>query len=51
VISEDVISKVQQVAEGVMNLDQKFDRRIMYLETELQSLKQRVEQIERRMSP
>ena len=80
VISEDVISKVQQVAEGVINLDGKFDRRldrldtkidekhqdvlaaikfsyaeldrrIMNLETELQLLKHRVEQIERRMSP
>jgi ABC-type phosphate transport system auxiliary subunit len=80
VISEDVISKVQQVAEGVTNLDQKFDRRldgldgkidekhqdvlaaikfsyaeldrrIMYLETELQAIKQRVDQIERRMIP
>jgi len=79
-ISEDVITKVQQVAEGVMNLDQKFDRRIdglngkidekhqdvlaaikfsyaeldrriIYLESELQALKQRVEQIERRMTP
>jgi ABC-type phosphate transport system auxiliary subunit len=79
-ISEDVISKVQQVAEGVINLDGKFDRRldrldtkidekhqdvlaaikfsyaeldrrIMNLETELQLLKHRVEQIERRMSP
>jgi hypothetical protein len=28
VISEDVISKVQQVAEGVINLDGKFDRRL-----------------------
>ena len=28
IISEDVISKVQQVAEGVVNLDQKFDRRL-----------------------
>lgn len=27
-ISEDVITKVQQVAEGVTNLDGKFDRRI-----------------------
>jgi chromosome segregation ATPase len=80
VISEDVISKVQQVAEGVANLNEKFDRRIdrldqkmdekhkdllaaikfsyaeldrriIYLETELQTLKRRVEQIERRMPP
>jgi predicted KAP-like P-loop ATPase len=28
VISEDVISKVQQVAEGVINLNEKLDRRI-----------------------
>ena len=51
IISEDVISKVQQVAEGVVNLDRKFDRRIMYLETELQELKQRVHQIEKRIAP
>ena len=80
VISEDVISKVQQVAEGVANLNEKFDRRIdrldqkidehhkdllaaikfsyaeldrriIYLETELQTLKHRVEQIERRIPP
>jgi len=80
VISEDVISKVQQVAEGVLNLDEKFDRRIdglgkkmderhhdvlsaikfsyaeldrriMNLETELQALKRRIEQIEMRMTP
>jgi chromosome segregation ATPase len=79
-ISEDVITKVQQVAEGVTNLDEKFDRRIdaidkkieeknqdvltaikfsyaeldrriIYLESELQSLKHRVEQIEKRMTP
>jgi len=80
IISEDVITKVQQVAEGVVNLDQKFDRRldgldrkideknqdvlaaikfsyaeldrrITYLETELQDLKQRVHQIEKRITP
>ena len=80
VISEDVISKVQQVAEGMTNLNEKFDRkidglnkkidenhqdvlsaikfsyaeldrRIMHLETELQTLKFRVEQIEKRISP
>ncbi len=38
IISEDVITKVKQVAEGVVNLDQKFDRRITYLEAELQDL-------------
>jgi len=80
IISEDVITKVKQVAEGVVNLDQKFDRRldgldrtideknqdvlaaikfsyaeldrrITYLETELQDLKQRVHQIEKRITP
>jgi chromosome segregation ATPase len=80
VISEDVISKAQQVAEGVANLNENFDRRIdrldqkieeqhkdllaaikfsyaeldrriVYLETELQTLKRRVEQIERRIPP
>ncbi len=80
VVSEDVISKVKQVAEGVANLNEKFDRRIdgleqkmderqkdllaaikfsyaeldrriIYLETELQTLKHRVEQIERRIPP
>jgi archaellum component FlaC len=77
VISEDVISQVKLVAEGVMNLDQKFtreiaifrkeneqaheeikamikfsyaelDRRISILETEVQELKRRMDQIERR---
>jgi hypothetical protein len=28
IISEDVKTKVKQVAEGVVNLDQKFDRRL-----------------------
>ena len=28
VISEDLTTKVQQVAEGVSNLDEKFDRRL-----------------------
>jgi len=77
VISEGVISQVKLVAEGVMNLDEKFtreiasfrkeneqahqeimamikfsyaelDRRISTLETEVQELKRRVDQIERR---
>jgi len=77
VISENVISEVKLVAEGVMNLDEKFtremaslrkeneqahkeikamikfsyaelDRRISTLETEVQELKRRVDQIERR---
>jgi len=77
VISENVISQVKLVAEGVMNLDEKFtremtslrkeneqaheeikamikfsyaelDRRISTLETEVQELKRRVDQIERK---
>ncbi len=77
VISEDVISQVRLVAEGVMNLDEKFtreitgfrkesehthqemmamikfsyaelDRRLSALEGEVQELKRRVDQIERR---
>jgi chromosome segregation ATPase len=77
VISEDVISQVKLVAEGVMNLDEKFtremtqfrkeneqahqeikamikfsyaelDRRISTLESEVNELKHRVDQIERR---
>jgi len=76
-ISEDVISQVRLVAEGVMNLDEKFtreitdfrkesahthqemmamikfsyaelDRRVSTLEGEVQELKRRVDQIERR---
>jgi len=77
VISEDVISQVKLVAEGVMNLDEKFtrettqfrkeneqahqeimamlkfsyaelDKRIGTLEAEVQELKRRLDQIERR---
>ena len=77
IISEDVISQVKLVAEGVINLDEKFtreiaifrkeneqaheeikamikfsyaelDRRISILETEVQELKRRMDQIERR---
>jgi len=77
VISEDVISQVKLVAEGVMNLDEKFtreisgfrkeneqahqeimamikfsyaelDKRISTLEAEVQDLKRRMDQIERR---
>jgi tetrahydromethanopterin S-methyltransferase subunit G len=77
VISEDVISQVKLVAEGVINLDEKFtremsifrkeneqaheeikamikfsyaelDRRISTLEIEVQELKRRMDQIERR---
>ena len=35
VISEDVIAKVQQVAEGVINLNEKFDCRIDRLDKKL----------------
>jgi hypothetical protein len=35
VIPEDVISKVQQVAEGVANLNEKFDRRIDRLDQKI----------------
>lgn len=73
IISENVISQVKLVAEGVMNLDEKFireinslhkenqeimamtkfsyaelDRRISTLEGEIEELKRRVDQIERR---
>jgi archaellum component FlaC len=77
VISEDVISQVKLVAEGIINFDQKFtremtslrkeneqaheeikamikfsyaelDRRISTLEIEVQELKRRMDQIERR---
>jgi tetrahydromethanopterin S-methyltransferase subunit G len=77
VISEDVISQVKLVAEGVINLDETFtreiaifrkeneqaheeikamikfsyaelDRRISTLEIEVQELKRRMDQIERR---
>ena len=73
VISEDVISQVKLVAEGVINLDGKFtrematlrkndeevmamlkfsyaelDKRIGTLEAEVQELKRRLDQIERR---
>jgi predicted nuclease with TOPRIM domain len=35
VISEDLISKVKQVAEGVVNLNEKFDRRIDAIENKI----------------
>jgi polyhydroxyalkanoate synthesis regulator phasin len=35
VISEDVISQVKQVAEGVVNVDEKLDRRFNELRTEI----------------
>ena len=36
VISEDVISKVQQVADGVINLDGKLDRRADELDKKIE---------------
>jgi len=35
IISEDVISQVKQVAEGVANVDEKLDRRFNELKTEI----------------
>lgn len=43
--------KHQDVLAAIKFSYAELDRRIMYLETELQALKQRVEQIERRMMP
>jgi hypothetical protein len=40
VISEDVISQVKQVAEGVANVDEKLDRRFNELKTEIQETRQ-----------
>ncbi len=42
VISEDVISKVKQVAEGVANVDEKLDRRFNELKAEIQETRQEV---------
>jgi len=42
VISEDVISQVKQVAEGVANVDEKLDRRFNELKTEIQETGQEV---------
>ncbi len=42
VISEDVISQVKQVAEGVANVDEKLDRRFNELKTEIQETRQEV---------
>ncbi len=42
VISEDVISQVKQVAEGVANVDEKLDRRFNELKAEIQETKQEV---------
>ena len=80
IITEDLEEKIKQVAEGVINLNEKFDRRfdemdrnfdqkhqdviaaikfsyaeldrrILFLETELQVLKTRVGEIEKRIGP
>ena len=53
VISEDVISQVKQVAEGVASVNEKLDRRFNELKTEIQEtefleLKHSVEKIETR---
>jgi len=42
VISEDVISQVKQVVEGVANVDEKLDRRFNELRTEIQETRQEV---------
>jgi hypothetical protein len=42
VISEDVISQVKQVAEGVANVDEKLDRTRQELKTELQETRQEI---------
>ena len=41
-ISEDVISQVKQVAEGVANVDEKLDRRFNELKAEIQETRQEV---------
>ena len=42
VISEDVISQVKLVAEGVANVNEKLDRRFNELKTEIQETRQEV---------
>jgi hypothetical protein len=42
VISEDLISRVKQVAEGVANVDQKLDRRFNELKTEIRETRHEV---------
>ena len=42
IISEDVISQVKQVAEGVANVDEKLDRRFNQLKAEIQETRQEV---------
>jgi chaperonin cofactor prefoldin len=44
VISEDVISQVKQVAKGVVNLDEKLDRRFIELRTEIDDKTQPITQ-------
>jgi hypothetical protein len=41
-ISEDVITQVKQVAEGVANVDEKLDRTRQELRTEIQETRQEV---------
>jgi len=41
-ISEEVISQVRQVAEGVANVDEKLDRRFNELKAEIQETRQEV---------
>jgi len=42
VISEDVITQVKQVAEGVANVNEKLDRRFNELKAEIQETRQEV---------
>jgi len=42
VISEDVISQVKLVAEGVANVNEKLDRRFNELKTEIQETRQEI---------
>ena len=42
VISEDVISQVKQVAEGVVNVNEKLDRRSQELKNEIQETRQEI---------
>lgn len=41
-ISENVMSQVKQVAEGVANVDEKLDRRFNELKAEIQETRQEV---------
>ncbi len=42
IISEDVITQVKQVAEGVANIDEKLERRFNELKTQIQETRQEV---------